>query len=411
MAKSTLIAGLDIGTTKICAVIGEVTETGQVDVIGVGTSQSTGIRRGVVVNIEQTVQAIRQAVDAAEMIAGREINAVYAGIAGSHIASDNSNFMIHVKGGTVSEREVERVLDGARALKIPADRRIIHTLPQEYIVDDQRGIMNPVGMSGLRLEAKVHIVTGAVSSAENIVRSCQRSSLEVSDLVLESLASSKAVLTPEEREIGVALVDIGGGTTDIAIFANDSIKFTGGLNLGGQNLSNDIAVGLCTPMASAEKLKTKYGSALVNMVPRGEMIEVSSVGGRAPTSTSRQKLAMICEARMDEILSLVDHLLVRSNYKHLLGAGVVLTGGSSMLEYCSELGEQIFELPTRIGYPRDIGGLKVVVDNPKFATAVGLLRYGAEMELSGKKKFQADSEAGLFDSILQRMKQWFKDIS
>lgn len=411
MAKSSLIAGLDIGTTKICTVIGEISDTGQVDVVGVGTSRSTGMRKGVVVNIDQTVQAIKQAVEDAEMMAGREISAVYAGIAGSHISSENNHFMIRVKGGEVTDKEVERVMDGARAVKIPADRRFIHTLPQEFIVDDQRGIIDPVGMSGLRLEAKVHIVTGAVSSVENIVRSCTRSNLEVSDLVLESIASSKAVLTPEEREIGVALVDLGGGTTDIAIFANDAIKYTGGLNLGGQNLSNDIAVGLCTPLASAEKLKIKYGSALIDRVPPGEMLEVPSVGGRVPTSSPRQKLAMICEARMDEILSLVDQVLIRSNYKHLLGAGVVLTGGTSLLEYCSELGEQIFDLPTRIGYPREVGGLKGVVSNPKFATAVGLLLYGSEMEQTGKKKFHMENESSLLDNIKRRMMQWFKDIS
>lgn len=411
MSKSSLIVGLDIGTTKICAVLGEISETGQMEVIGIGTSKSTGMRKGVVVNIEQTVQSIRQAVEDAEMMSGREITSVYAGITGSHITSINSVGLIAVKGGIVSQRDVDRAIETARVLTIPADQEVIHTLPQEFIIDNQRGIVDPIGMSGKRLEVKVHIVTGAVSSAQNIVRSCHRSHLEVADLALQSLASAKAVLTPEEREIGVALVDLGGGTTDIAILANDAIKYTGSLPLGGQNISNDIAFLLHTPVASAEKLKIKYGCALADLAQDDDLIEVPSVGGRAPRRVSRHMLGEFCEARMAEILTFVDEKLERSNYKHLLGAGVVLTGGTSLLEGCQELGEHIFNLPTRVGYPRDLGGIKDIVNSPKFSTAVGLLRYGAEMEQSGKKKFTASGETGLFESVWARMIRWFKDIS
>ena len=412
MNKSALIVGLDIGTTKICAVVGELTDSGQVDVVGIGTSVSTGLRKGVVVNIEQTVQSIRKAVEDAELMAGCKILSVYVGIAGSHIMGINSHGIIAVKGGEVTSRDVDRALDAARAVAIPLDREVIHILPQEYIVDSQRGIADPLGMAGVRLEVDVHIVTGAVSSAQNIVRSCHRSQLEVADIALESLASAKAVLTEEEREIGVALVDLGGGTTDIAIFANDAIKHTAVLALGGQNLSNDIAFGLRTPVAAAEKIKVKYGCALTDLLSRGdEFIEVPSVGGREPQRLSRRLLAEICEPRMEEILYLVDQSLERSGYKKLIGAGVVLTGGTALIDGCQELGEQIFGLPTRIGYPRNVTGLKDVVNSPKFSTAVGLLRYGAERELAGQKKFSVRNETGIFDGVLARMKKWFSDIS
>ena len=413
MDKSELIVGLDIGTTKICAVVGEVGESGRIDVVGIGTSDSTGLRKGVIVNIEQTVQSIGNAIQDAELMAGCEIRSVYVGIAGSHIMGINSHGVIAVKGGEVDQRDIERALDAARAVAIPADREVIHILPQEFIVDNQRGIADPLGMAGVRLEVKVHIVTGSVSSAQNIVRSCHRSQLEVADIALESLASAKAVLTDEEREIGVALVDLGGGTSDIAIFANDAIKHTAVLAVGGQNLSNDIAFGLRTPVAAAEKIKIKYGCALSDLVRNDEFIEVPSVGGREPRRLSRRMLAEICEPRMEEILRLVDQALVRSGYKDMIGAGVVLTGGTSLIEGCHELGEQIFNLPTRVGYPRNVGGLKDLVNNPKFSTVVGLLRYGAEKTLSGQKKFPArgGSERSLWDGILSRMKRWFVDVS
>ncbi len=410
MSKSELIVGLDIGTTKICAVVGELAEDGVIDIVGIGTCPSTGLRKGVVVNIDQTVQCVRKALDEAELMAGCEIEKIYVGIAGSHIMGINSHGVIAVKGGEVEQRDIERALDAARAVAIPADREVIHILPQEYVVDDQRGIANPLGMAGVRLEVKVHIVTGAVSSAQNIVRSCHRSGLEVADIALESLASAKAVLTKEEREIGVALVDLGGGTTDIAIFVNDAIKHTAVLALGGQNLTNDIAFGLRTPMTAAEKIKVKYGCALMDMVRREESIEVPSVGGRDAGRIPRKVLAQICEPRMEEILYLVDQTLIRSGYKDLIGAGIVLTGGTALVEGCQELGEQIFNLPTRIGYPRNVGGLKDVVNSPKFATAVGLLKYGAEKENDGQKNFTSH-ETSMFNGVLVRMKKWFKDIS
>ncbi|MBT8762729.1 cell division protein FtsA [Desulfohalobiaceae bacterium Ax17] len=408
MAKSDLIVGLDLGTTKICAVVGEISPDG-VDVVGIGTSPSTGLRKGVVVNIEQTVQSIKKALEEAELMAGCEIRSVYAGIAGSHIKGFNSHGVIAVKGGEVSTRDVERVIDAAKAVAIPLDREVIHILPQEFIVDDQRGIADPLGMAGVRLEVKVHIVTGAVSSAQNIVRSCHRSGLDVEDIVLESLASAKAVLTEEEREIGVALVDIGGGTTDLAVFNNDSIKHTSVLAIGGTNLTNDIAFGLRTPMVAAEQIKIKYGCALADLVQQDEVIEVPSVGGRPPRRLSRHVLAEICEPRMEELLALVDQELIKSGYKKTIGAGVVLTGGAALIEGVQELAEQIFNLPTRIGYPIQIGGLKDVVNSPMYATAVGLLRYGAEKE-SSEQRFRI-RDKNIFNRILSRMRKWFVDIS
>ncbi|MFP4213072.1 MAG: cell division protein FtsA [Desulfohalobiaceae bacterium] len=407
-AKSNLVVGLDIGTTKICAVVGENTPEG-VDVVGIGMSPSTGLRKGVVVNIEQTVQSIKKALEEAELMAGCEIRNVYAGIAGSHIMGFNSHGVIAVKGGEVTQKDVERVIDAAKAVAIPLDRELIHILPQEYIVDDQRGIEDPVGMSGVRLEVRVHIVTGAVSSAQNIIRSCHRAGLDVSDIVLESLASAQAVLTSEEQEIGVGLVDIGGGTTDLSVFANESIKHISVLALGGTNLTNDIAFGLRTPVSSAEKIKLKYSCALADMVQNNETIEVASVGGREPRSISRRVLGEICEPRMEEILSLVDQELMRSGYKNSVGAGAVLTGGTSLVQGISSLGEQVFDLPVRVGYPQGVGGLKDVVMSPKYSTAVGLLLYGAKKQ-KVEHKFRI-REKNIFHRILTKMRRWFADIS
>ncbi len=409
MSKSDLIVGLDVGTTKICAVVGEPTADG-VDIVGIGTAPSTGLRKGVVVNIEQTVQSIKKALEEAELMAGCEIRSVYAGIAGSHIKGFNSHGVIAVKGGEVTQKDVDRVIDAAKAVAIPLDREVIHTLPQEYIVDDQRGIADPLGMAGVRLEVKVHIVTGAVTSAQNIIRSCHRSGLDVSDIVLESLASSKAVLSEEEREIGVAIVDIGGGTTDVAIFANDSIKHTSVIALGGNNLTNDIAFGLRTPMGSAEQIKVKYGTALSDLVTSDETIEVPSVGGRDSRKMSKRVLSEICEPRCEEIMALVDQELIRSGYKNMIAAGVVLTGGTSLVDGMQELAEQIFDLPVRVGYPSGVGGLKDVVNSPKFATAVGLLMYGAEKEGGGEQVFRIRDE-NVFNRILGRMRKWFSDIA
>ncbi|SDB09797.1 cell division protein FtsA [Desulfonatronum thiosulfatophilum] len=407
-SKSDLIVGLDIGTTKICTVVGEATPGG-VDVVGIGTAPSSGLRKGVVVNIEQTVQCIKKALEEAELMAGCEIRSVYSGIAGSHIKGFNSHGVIAVKGGEVTQKDVERVIDAAKAVAIPLDREVIHILPQEFIVDEQNGIADPIGMAGVRLEVKVHIVTGAVSSAQNIIRSCHRAGLDVADIVLQSLASTEAVLTPEEREIGVALVDVGGGTTDVAIFSNNSIKYTSVLALGGSNLTNDIAFGLRTPMLAAEKIKIKYGCALTDIVQKDEIIDVPSVGGREPRRVSRRVLAEICEPRMEEILALVEQDLNQSGCKNLIGAGIVLTGGSSLLDGMAELGEQIFNLPTRVGYPRDVGGLKDVVMNPMYSTAVGLLMYGARKEGLDQRFRIRDTH--IFNRILNRMRKWFSDVS
>ena len=409
MPKNELVVGLDIGTTKICAVVGEPSGVG-VDIIGIGTAPSTGLRRGVVVNIEQTVQSVKKALEEAELMAGCEIRSVYAGIAGSHIKGFNSHGIIAVKGGEVTSRDVERAIEAAKAVAIPLDREVIHTLPQEFIVDDQRGIADPLGMAGVRLETKVHIVTGAVTSAQNIIRSCHRAGLDVADIVLESLASSKAVLTPEEREIGVAIVDIGGGTTDIAIFAKDSIKHTAVLALGGNNLTNDIAFGLRTPMQSAEKIKIEHGCALAELVDTDETIDVPSVGGRDSRSMSKRVLAEICEPRVEEILALVDQDLVKSGFKQTIAAGVVLTGGSSLIEGMQDLADQVFDLPVRIGYPTGIGGLTDVVAGPQFATAVGLLMYGCEMEGGSEQRFRIRDD-NVFNRILGRMRKWFTDIA
>ncbi|MCR5814350.1 MAG: cell division protein FtsA [Desulfovibrio sp.] len=413
MGTSGLIVGLDIGTTKICAVVGEVAGDGLVEIKGIGLSESTGLRKGMVVNIEQTVQAIRSAIQEAELMAGCEIHSVYVGIAGNHILSLNSHGVIAVKGNEIDKQDVERAIDAARAIAIPADREVLHILPQEYIVDNQRGIVDPLGMAGVRLEVRVHIVTGATTSAKNIYSSCNRSDLDVDGMSLECLASAKAVLSPEERELGVALVDLGGGTSDVAIFANNAIKHTAVLAMGGQNVTNDIAFGLRTPVAEAEKIKTRYGCALTDLVQGDEQIMVPSVGGVIPRRVERRVLAEICEARMDEILSRVDQILTDSGYSDRLGAGVVLTGGSALLEGCKDLAEQVFRKAVRIGYPRNVGGLKDLVNHPKYATAVGLLREAyalAPQVNSANKPVVDENEPGLLARIVAIMKGWFSDI-
>ncbi len=406
--KSNIIVGLDIGTTKICTAVGEISPDG-VDLVGIGMSHSTGLRKGVVVNIEQTVKSIKQAVEEAELMAGCEVRSVYAGIAGNHIMGFTSQGVIAVGGGEVTQKDRDRVIDAAKAVAIPMDREVIHVLPQEYIVDDQHGIDDPLGMAGVRLEAQVHIVTGAVSSARNLLRACHRSELGVEDIVLDSLASAKAVLTEEEKELGVALVDVGGGTTDLSVFCNDSIKHISVFPLGGVNLTNDIAFGLRTPVNSAEQIKINYSCALTELVHNNEVIEVPSVGGRKPRAVSRGVLAEICEPRMEEVLSRVDQELVRSGLKQNIGAGVVLTGGCSLIEGMSELGEQVFDLPVRIGYPQGIGGLKDVVSDPKYATSVGLLKYGADGNSSDFRLRAA--EKSLFRRVWSRMRRWFSEIT
>jgi len=404
--RENLIVGLDIGTTKICAIVGAMTDEG-LDVVGIGTSPSRGLRKGVVINIESTVNAIRKAIQEAELMAGCEIKSVFAGIAGGHIKGINSQGVIAIKNREVTTEDVRRVIDAAKALAIPMDREVIHILPQEFIIDDQDGIKEPLGMSGVRLEARVHIVTGAVASAQNIIKSCNKAGVDVGDIVLEQLASSEAVLTPDEKDLGVALVDVGGGTTDIAIFVDGAIKHTSVLSLGGNHLTNDIAVGLRTPTAEAEKIKQVSGCCLASMVGKDETIEVPSVGGREPRILSRQLLAEILEPRVEEIFTLVNREIVKSGFEDLIASGVVLTGGSAILPGMPELAEQIFDLPVRRGTPTDIGGLTDVVNSPIYATGVGLLKYGSRNMQT--RNFVIGQE-NLFDRVARRMKEWFGEF-
>ncbi len=400
-----LIVGLDIGTSKICAVVGEIRPDGQIDIIGMGSHPSVGLRKGVVINIENTVNSIKEAVEEAETMAGCEISSVFAGIAGGHIKGFNSHGVIALKNREVGKRDIERVIDAARAVAIPMDREVIHTLPQEFIVDDQSAITDPTGMAGVRLEVKIHIVTGAVTSAQNIIKCANRAGLDVYDIILESLASSEAILNDEERNLGVALVDFGGGTTDLAIFSESSIKHTSVLTLGGDNLSNDIAVGIRTPFKEAEKIKIKYGCGLTSLIGQDETIKVPSVGGREPRTMSRKILGEILEPRVEEIFSLIHHEMLRSGYDELVTSGIVVTGGSSLLPGVPEIVEQVFNMPARIGYPVNIGGLKEIVNSPMYATAVGLVLYGAK-ERKRKKEFRI-RDTNIFNRIVSRMKRWF----
>lgn len=403
---SEVIVGLDIGTTKICAVVGGVARDG-IEIVGIGTHPSVGLRKGVVVNIESTVDSIQRAVEEAELMAGCEVRSVYAGIAGGHIKGFNSHGIVAVKGNEVSEKDIERVIDAARAVAIPMDREVIHVLPQEFIVDEQDGIQDPLGMAGVRLEAKVHIVTGAVTSAQNIIKCANRAGLDVCDIVLQSLASSEAVLSEEEKSLGAALIDFGGGTTDLAIFRGNSIEHTSVLALGGNNLTHDISVGLRTPVAEAEKIKIRYGSCLTSGIGRDETIEVAGVGGRKPRTLSRQILGEILEPRVEEIFNLIHREVFKAEMEDSITSGVVVTGGACLLEGVVDIAEAVFNFPTRIGRPTGITGLVDVVNNPMYATAVGLVLYGARFH--PKKKFRIRDD-NIFDRVTARMKKWFKDI-
>jgi cell division protein FtsA len=404
--QEEIIVGLDVGTTKICAVVGELTQN-EINIIGIGTHPSIGLRKGVVVNIESTVKSIKKAVEEAELMAGCEISSVYAGIAGGHITGFNSHGIIAIKGSEVTQNDVDRVIDAARAVAIPMDREVIHVLPQEYIVDNQNGIQNPIGMAGVRLEAKIHIVTGAVTSAHNIVKCANRSGLDVCDIVLESLASGEAVLTNEEKELGTALLDLGGGTSDLAIFSGKNIRHTFVLALGGNNLTNDIAIGLRTPLAEAEKIKKKFGSCVARNIGSDETIEVPGMGGRKARKLPRQILGEILEPRMEEIFALTKREIYRAGMENVIASGLVVTGGSALLEGLPEIAESVFNLPTRLGKPRGISGLVDVVNNPMYATGVGLVLYGAKNQTP--KKFRI-RDANIFNRIISRMKRWFKEV-
>jgi cell division protein FtsA len=402
-----IVVGLDIGTTKICAVVGEVRPDG-IEIVGMGSHPSDGLRKGVVINIEHTVNSIKEAIEEAETMAGCEISSVYAGIAGGHIKGFNSHGVIALKEKEVSQRDIDRVIEAARAVAIPMDREVIHTLVQEYIVDEQDGIVDPLGMSGVRMEAKVHIVTGAVTSAQNIIKCANRAGLDVSDIVLESLASSESTLTDEERHLGVALIDFGGGTTDMAVFSRGSIKHTSVLALGGDNLTYDIAVGLRTPKMEAEKIKIRYGCGLSSMIGKDETIEVAGVAGRKPRILSRRILGEILEPRVEEIFTLIYNDLVRSGYENMISSGVVVTGGSAEMAGVIEMAEQVFNAPCRLGYPQAIQGLVDVVNKPMYATAVGLVLYGAKRRKETKKFRIRDTN--IFNRVMNRMKRWFKDV-
>jgi len=404
--QENIIVGLDVGTTKICAVVGEV-EGSKINIIGIGTHPSIGLRKGVVVNIESTVESIQKAVEEAELMAGCEISSVYAGIAGGHITGFNSRGIVAIKGPEVTKNDVERVIDAARAVAIPMDREVIHVIPQEFIIDDQGGIQNPVGMSGVRLEAKIHIVTGAVTSAHNIVKCANRSGLDVCDIVLEPLASGEAVLTDEEKDLGTALLDLGGGTSDLAIFFGKNIKHTFVLSLGGNNLTNDISIGLRASQADAEKIKIKYGTCVARDISNEETIEVPGMGGRKPRKLPRQILGEILEPRIEEIFTLIKREIFRSGMDNVITSGIVLTGGSSLLHGITDIAESIFDVPSRLGTPRGISGLIDVVNNPMYATGVGLVLYGAKNQ--PEKKFRI-RDSNIFHRVMTRMKRWFTDV-
>ncbi len=407
MAKrENIVVGLDIGTTKTCVIVGEISNVG-IDIIGIGTHPSEGLRKGIVVNIDSTVDSIKRAVEEAELMSECEIRSVFTSIAGNHIRGLNSYGIVAVKGGEVDEYDVQRALEAAKAIAIPLDRKIIHILPQYYIVDDQDGVKDPIGMSGVRLEAKVHVVTGAVTSIQNIIKSVNRVGLDVNEMILGPLASCETILSQDEKDLGVALIDIGGGTTDIAVFAEGSIKHTAVLPLGGNYVTSDISVGLRTPVLEAEKIKIRYGCAYTPLIPQNENIEVPSVGGRNPRNISRQVLGEIIEPRMEEILSLAQREIVKSGYDDLLAAGVVLTGGTATLEGTTELAEQIFNTPVRKGYPVGVGGITDIINNPMYATGVGLVVRGSKNRSGHAIK---RSEKNILSGMLTRLERWFNDF-
>lgn len=401
----TLIVGLDIGTSKIACIVAEVQPDGAVAVIGFGSHPSRGLRRGVVVNIEATVTAIQRALEEAELMADCKIREVFTGIAGSHIRSFNSHGMVAIKDKEISQFDVDRVIDTARAVNIPMDQQILHTIPQEFVVDGQEDVRDPLGMSAVRLEVKVHIVTGAVSAAQNIVKCVRRCGLEARDLVLQPLASSLAVLTEDEKELGVCLVDIGGGTTDIAVFAGGAIRHTAVIAVAGDQVNNDIAVALRTPPREAEDIKVRHGCALRQLADARDMIEVSGIGDRPPRQLSRQTLAEFIEPRMEELYQLVQAELRRSGFEEMLSSGIVITGGSAAMQGMVELGEEVFHAPVRLGLPR-LAGLAENLKSPRYATAVGLLMAG--LEARGKDN-PVKLSAGSMKEIFERMKSWFKN--
>ncbi len=403
--RDPLVVGLDIGTTKVCAVVAEQTENG-VEIVGIGTHPSHGLRRGVVVDIDATVRSIKQAVEEAELMADCEITSVFAGVAGGHIRGFNSHGVVAVKDGEVREQDIKRVIDAAKAVAIPMDREVVHVIPQEFVIDDQDGIHEPLGMHGVRLEANVHMGTAAVTSAQNIVKGANHAGLNVRDIVLEPLASSQAVLGADERQLGVCMIDIGGGTTDIAVFQGGSIKSTSVLGLGGYHVSNDIAVGLRTPFDEAERIKKKFGVASARYLSSDDVLTVPSVGGRLPREISRKVLCEIIEPRAEEILSLARQELVKANVEDRIPSGVVLTGGASALDGLPELAAEICEAPVRLGLPTNVGGLQDIVRSPMYATGVGLVLFGFAQLPESINRFRIRDDS-IFGRVKQRMRDWF----
>jgi cell division protein FtsA len=400
--------GLDIGTTKVCAIVGEVQDDAAVHIIGVGSAPSRGLKKGVVVNIDSTVESIRQAVDEAQHTAGVTLPSAYVGIAGGHIMGINSTGIIAVKGQEITLREIHQVIDAARAVSLPMDREVIHVLPQEYIVDGQEGILDPLGLEGRRLEAKVHIVTAAVTSAHNIVRCVNRAGLEVEDIVLEQLASGEATLTAEERELGAVIIDIGGGTTDIALLTGNSVKHTAVLAVGGNHITSDLAFGLNILAPEAERLKKSHGCAFSKLVEADTSVEVRAAGERHPRKLPCLELCNIIEPRVEEMLQMAQREIMRSAYAESIAAGIVLTGGTALLRGIAELAETVFRLPVRCGVPGGITGQSEMVSTPMYATGVGLVQYGIKQQAYGR--FHKFSDEHLFSRVYHRMRDWFGEF-
>ncbi len=411
MPQEDLIVGLDIGTTKICAIIGQLDVHGKLEIIGVGTTRSKGLRRGVVINIEATVKCILNAIEAAELMSGREIQGVFTGVAGSHIEGINSRGVVAVTGKDreISSEDVDRVIDAGKAIAFPMDREVLHVIPQEFIVDDQRGVKNPVGMMGVRLEAEVHIVTGSVSSAQNIVKCVNRAGFKVYDMILEPLASSRAVLTTDERELGTLLIDLGGGTTDVLVHIDGSPYYTEVLPVGGDQVTNDLSIVLKTPMDSAERIKIESGCCYADLLQGDEEVRIPGVGGRPPSVRFKKDIVRIIQPRMSEMLSMVKDQIEKKGYLRLLGGGVVLTGGASLVPGTVELAQEVFDLPARIGYPMKLGGLVEEYYNPIYSTGIGLVLYGAQKG-DVPENLRKTKGPERLTGFMYRMKNWFKEF-
>jgi cell division protein FtsA len=405
--KNSIVVGLDIGTSKVCAVVGEMTEHG-VEIIGLGSHASQGLRKGVVINIEATTNSVKKAVEEAALMAGCEIHTVFTSISGGHIKAFNSHGIVAVKNQEVAQRDLDRVIDAAKAVAIPMDREVLHVLPQDYVIDEQDGIKEPLGMSGVRLEAKVHIVTGSVTSAQNIVKCCNRTGLNVAEIVLAPLAAAEAVLSEEEKELGVVLVDMGGGTTDIALYHDGTLKHTAVLGIGGNHVTNDIAAGLRTPFNDAERIKQRYGFAKARMVTEDERVEVPSVAGKGAGTVSRQILCEIIEPRLDEIFELIQREIAKSGYEGSLASGVVITGGSMLLPGAVEMAERSFGLPVRLGVPAHVGGLVDVINSPAYAAAVGLVLHG--MKRHERVTVFRPRDDKILAKVKHRMSDWLSDF-